>query len=68
MAEDANVANDGHGFGGIALAHNTRTREEVDAVLPKQPRPAPKSSSLLGTLPGAATPAPSPIPTPTPGR
>jgi uncharacterized protein len=33
LAEDADVANDGHGFGGITLAYNTRTREEVDAVL-----------------------------------
>ena len=33
LAEDANMANDGHGFGGVALAYNTRTREEVDAVL-----------------------------------
>ena len=33
LAEDARVANDGQGFDGITLAYNTRTREEVDAVL-----------------------------------
>jgi catechol 2,3-dioxygenase-like lactoylglutathione lyase family enzyme len=33
LAKDANIAPDGHGFGGIALAYNTRTRDEVDAVL-----------------------------------
>jgi len=31
-AEDAEVP-DGHGFGGVALAYNARTREAVDAVL-----------------------------------
>ena len=33
LAEDARVANGGQGFDGITLAYNTRTREEVDAVL-----------------------------------
>ncbi len=33
LAEDANLANDGTGFGGIALAYNVRQREEVDATL-----------------------------------
>jgi len=33
LANDANVAADGHGFNGITLAYNTRSREEVDAVL-----------------------------------
>jgi catechol 2,3-dioxygenase-like lactoylglutathione lyase family enzyme len=33
LAEDANVSADGHGFRGITLACNTRTRDEVDAVL-----------------------------------
>lgn len=33
LAEDANVSPDGHGFRGITLAYNTRTRDEVDAVL-----------------------------------
>src|SRR6266404_1338977 len=33
LAKDANVSPDGHGFGGITLAYNTRTREEVDSVL-----------------------------------
>jgi catechol 2,3-dioxygenase-like lactoylglutathione lyase family enzyme len=33
LAEDARVANDGQGFDSITLAYNTRTREEVDAVL-----------------------------------
>jgi catechol 2,3-dioxygenase-like lactoylglutathione lyase family enzyme len=33
LAKDANVADDGHGFPGITLAYNTRTRAEVDSVL-----------------------------------
>ena len=33
LAEDAHLANDGIGFGGITLAYNVRRREEVDAVL-----------------------------------
>ena len=33
LAKDANVVPDGQGFCGVALAYNTRTREEVDTVL-----------------------------------
>lgn len=33
LAKDANVSADGEGFNGITLAYNTRSREEVDAVL-----------------------------------
>ena len=33
LAKDANVASDGAGFSGVALAHNVRDREEVDKVL-----------------------------------
>ncbi|MGC2538941.1 MAG: VOC family protein [Candidatus Sulfotelmatobacter sp.] len=33
LAKDANVAPDGHGFNGISLAYNTRSRAEVDSVL-----------------------------------
>jgi catechol 2,3-dioxygenase-like lactoylglutathione lyase family enzyme len=33
LAGDANVAAGSGGFGGIALAYNTRSRAEVDAVL-----------------------------------
>ncbi len=33
LAKDANVAADSHGFGGITLAYNARTRAEVDSVL-----------------------------------
>ncbi len=33
LARDANVASDGRGFSGMALAYNTRHREEVDSVL-----------------------------------
>ena len=33
LAEDATLAREGHGFSGVTLAHNVRTREEVDAVL-----------------------------------
>jgi catechol 2,3-dioxygenase-like lactoylglutathione lyase family enzyme len=33
LAEDATVSPEGHGFSGITLAYNARTRDEVDAVL-----------------------------------
>jgi catechol 2,3-dioxygenase-like lactoylglutathione lyase family enzyme len=33
LAADAAVAEAGSGFSGVVLAYNTRTREEVDAVL-----------------------------------
>jgi catechol 2,3-dioxygenase-like lactoylglutathione lyase family enzyme len=33
LAEDAHVPPEGSGFAGITVAYNTRTREEVDAVL-----------------------------------
>jgi len=33
LAKDANVAAEGHGFNGISLAYNARTREEVNSVL-----------------------------------
>jgi uncharacterized glyoxalase superfamily protein PhnB len=33
LAQDACLPGDGSGFGGVTLAHNVRTREEVDAVL-----------------------------------
>lgn len=33
LAKDANVADQGSGFSGVALAYNARSREEVDAVL-----------------------------------
>jgi len=33
LAKDANIAADGQGFNGVALAYNARTREEVDSVL-----------------------------------
>lgn len=33
LAKDANVPVEGSGFSGIALAYNTRNRDEVDAVL-----------------------------------
>ena len=33
LAEDARLEDRGGGFGGITLAYNTRTREDVDAVL-----------------------------------
>ena len=33
LAKDANLAPDGQGFGGVTLAYNTRTHDEVDAVL-----------------------------------
>lgn len=33
LAKDANVSAGGHGFSGVTLAYNTRSREEVDSVL-----------------------------------
>ena len=33
LAQDAHLSDVGSGFGGIALAYNARSREEVDAVL-----------------------------------
>jgi catechol 2,3-dioxygenase-like lactoylglutathione lyase family enzyme len=33
LADDARVGDSGDGFGGMALAYNARSREEVDAVL-----------------------------------
>jgi uncharacterized protein len=33
LAKDANVEADSEGFSGVTLAYNTRSREEVDAVL-----------------------------------
>jgi uncharacterized glyoxalase superfamily protein PhnB len=33
LAQDAHVAPEGTGFGGIALAYNVRQREDVDGVL-----------------------------------
>lgn len=33
LAEDAGLPLAGPGFGGVALAHNVRTRDEVEAVL-----------------------------------
>ncbi len=33
LAEDMRVAAEGRGFAGFSLAHNVRTREEVDRVL-----------------------------------
>jgi catechol 2,3-dioxygenase-like lactoylglutathione lyase family enzyme len=33
LAEDAKVRDSGDGFGGMALAYNARSREEVDAVM-----------------------------------
>src|SRR5574341_2222140 len=33
LPEDAGISSEGSGFTGFALAHNVRTREEVDEVL-----------------------------------
>jgi catechol 2,3-dioxygenase-like lactoylglutathione lyase family enzyme len=33
LAKDANVAPESHGFAGFTIAYNSRTKEEVDAVL-----------------------------------
>lgn len=33
VAADAGIADDGHGFGGMALAQNVRSRQEVDDIV-----------------------------------
>jgi len=33
LAEDAGVPDDGTGFSGITLAHNVKTKEEVDEII-----------------------------------
>jgi predicted lactoylglutathione lyase len=33
LAKDANIAPEGHGFNGMSLAYNARTRDEVDSVI-----------------------------------
>ncbi len=33
LAKDANIPPEGHGFSGMTLAYNTRSREEVDSLL-----------------------------------
>jgi catechol 2,3-dioxygenase-like lactoylglutathione lyase family enzyme len=38
LAEDTQVPPEGSGFGGIVLAHNARSREDVDAVLAEAER------------------------------
>lgn len=38
LTEDAGITDTGTGFGGIALAHNARSREEVDTVLAEAER------------------------------
>ena len=33
LAEDATVSPEGHGFKGVSLAYNTRSKEEVDEII-----------------------------------
>lgn len=33
LADDSGVVDDGHGFGGFTLAHNVRTRGEVEEIM-----------------------------------
>ncbi|MGA2746990.1 MAG: VOC family protein [Candidatus Sulfotelmatobacter sp.] len=33
LAKDANIAPEGHGFNGVSLAYNARTRGDVDSVI-----------------------------------
>ncbi len=63
LAKDANLIDDSGGFSGIALAHNARSREEVDAVLAKAGHAGarilkPGQDTFWGGMP-----ATSPIPT-----
>ncbi len=50
LAEDCAVEDDGARFGGVALAHNVRSPEEVDAVLAEAER-----AGATVTRPGAPT-------------
>jgi len=68
LAQDACLPSEGSGFGGITLAHNVRTREEVDAVYAARGRQVREFSSPPRMPSGAATPATSPIQTATRGR
>ena len=60
LAADSEVEDRG-GWGGVTLAYNVRSPEEVDAVLAE-------ARAAGATIPRAATRAPSSTPTATPGR
>jgi catechol 2,3-dioxygenase-like lactoylglutathione lyase family enzyme len=38
LADDAKIADDGSGFRGMSMAHNTRSKDEVDTVLAEAER------------------------------
>ena len=68
LAEDSGVEDSG-GWGGVTLAHNVRSPEEVDAVMREaEARRRDDHASRQARPSGAATPARSPTPMGTPGR
>lgn len=67
LARDADLLDPG-GWGGVALAHNVRTRAEVDAILGEARAAGRASGSRPTTRSGAGTPATSPTRTVTRGR
>ncbi len=67
LAEDAGVKDSG-GFGGVALAYNTRSHDEVDAVLAETERAGAVILNPPRRSSGAAIRAISPIQTVTSGR
>jgi hypothetical protein len=64
LADDAGVSNAAgpHGLAGIALAHNVRSRQEVDQLLDQHGERAPRSPELRPRPSTGVMPATSPIP------
>jgi catechol 2,3-dioxygenase-like lactoylglutathione lyase family enzyme len=67
LAEDS-VVTDSPGWGGVTLAYNTRSTEEVDRGSRRRARRARRSAGSRARHSGAATRGSSSIPTGTPGR
>ncbi len=69
LADDSGVADTGAGgFDGVVLAHNLRSRAEVDALLAARPRRGPRSRGRPGRPSTAVTPAASATRTATSGK
>ena len=68
LADDSGVTDDNGGWGGVTLAHNVRSPEEVDEVIAQARRPGRRSPARGPRRSGAATRACSPTRTATPGR
>ena len=68
LAEDAGVPTEGSGFSGVTLAHNLRSKAEVDDLLAVAVAAGATWSSRPRTPSGAATPATSPTRRATSGK